>query len=117
MSSSNRCECSRRSFVKSLATVLPAGLVVLPLGRAYAQASATTAKHVSSSEPLAASLGYTENASTVDKAKYPTYKPGQKCGACRFFQGATGEQYGPCQIFGGEAVNVNGWCASFNAKS
>ena len=52
----------------------------------------------------------------MDKAKFATYKPGQKCENCRFFQGTAGQQYGPCQIFVGKSVNANGWCASYSAK-
>jgi hypothetical protein len=69
------------------------------------------------SDPLAQALGYIEDASKIDKSKFATYKPGQKCSGCRFYQGTAGEQYGPCQIFGGKAVNTNGWCISFNAKT
>jgi hypothetical protein len=73
--------------------------------------------HVSESDPLARSLGYTDDASKVDKAKYSTYKAGEQCSKCRFFTGSEGKPYGPCQIFSGKLVNANGWCSSFNAKT
>jgi hypothetical protein len=78
---------------------------------------AASGQRVSETEPLAQSLGYKEDASKVDKAKFPTYKPGETCAKCRFYQGTTGQAYGPCQIFSGKLVNSNGWCASFNAKT
>jgi hypothetical protein len=90
---------------------------MVPFGRAHSQAGASTGKHVSPSEPLANALGYTEDASKVNTNKFAAFKPGQKCADCRFFQGTAGKPYGPCQIFMGEDVNVNGWCASFNAKT
>jgi hypothetical protein len=93
-------------------------------GLLYAQTSEAPAPHpgfspahVFPDEPLAKSLGYKENASEVDKAKFPTYKAGQICANCRFFQGEAGNNYGACQIFSGKLVTSNGWCSSYNAKA
>jgi hypothetical protein len=72
---------------------------------------------VSPTDTLAQSLGYVEDATKVDKSKFPSYQVGQKCSACRFYQGAAGKPYGPCQIFAGKEVNSNGWCVSFQPKS
>ena len=90
----------------------------------YAQTSQAPANHpgfapahVLPTEPLAQSLGYKEDASQVDKAKFPTYKPGQKCATCRFLQGDASKPFAPCQIFGGKLVSTKGWCASYNAKT
>jgi hypothetical protein len=123
MSHVNVSDCSRRSFLTSVAAAGAGILVGLPFGRAHAQTSTAPAKpgaslpHLSPGDPLAQSLGYQEDAGKVDKAKFATYKAGQKCDNCRFFQGAAGQQYGPCQIFVGKAVNANGWCASYSAKT
>jgi len=75
------------------------------------------AERIAASNPLAQSLGYTEDATKVDAAKYDSFKPGQNCKGCRFYQGVAGKPYGPCQIFSGKDVNANGWCLSFNAKT
>jgi hypothetical protein len=72
---------------------------------------------VAVTDTLAVSLGYTEDATKVDKAKYPNFKAGQKCSGCRFFQGTAGQAYGPCQIFVPKDVNANGWCLSFQPKT
>ncbi len=82
-----------------------------------ASQGAASAQHVSESDPLAQSLGYKEDASKVDKAKFPTYKPGDTCAKCRFFQGTADKAFGPCQIFSGKLVSSKGWCASYNAKT
>src|SRR5579872_1386759 len=66
--------------------------------------------HLSDSDPTAKALGYTEDASKVDKSKFPAFKSGAKCANCNFFQATAGQQYGPCQIFPGKSVNANGWC-------
>ena len=79
--------------------------------------SATAKRAVAEAARLAKALGYTENSSKVDKAKFPTYMPGQGCDTCRFFQGKSGQAFGPCQIFMGKEVNINGWCASYAKKA
>lgn len=106
---------SRRSFLTTAAVAASAAIV----GLKPPAARAADLPHLSSSDPLAKSLGYQESAASVDKSKFPTYKAGEHCGVCRFFQGASGATtgYGACQIFAGYSVNAGGWCASFNAKS
>jgi hypothetical protein len=113
VSSSNHPDRSRRSFLTLAAATGSASLLGLRPGLAPAQA----AEHVSVTDPLAVSLGYVEDATKVDQKKFATYKPGQKCSGCRFYQGTAGQAYGPCQIFANKAVNANGWCVSFNAKT
>ena len=111
---------SRRKFLGALAGSAWAFAWLRAAGvhaQAPSKAQGGAAKHVSASEPLAKALGYTDDAAKVDKAKFATFKPGEKCGTCRFFQGAAGQQTGPCQIFSGELVNASGWCSSYNAKT
>lgn len=118
MSAMNPPNHLRRRFV--LATLAGAGSAALWTLAAITRRSASRAaapERVSPSEALAKALGYTENASAVDKSKFPTYMPGQACDTCRFFQGKAGQAYGPCQIFMGKDVNINGWCASYAKKT
>jgi hypothetical protein len=72
---------------------------------------------VSPRDPLAQSLGYSESASSVDRSRFPTYKQGQTCSTCRFYQGSLGAQYGPCQIFSNKTVSSIGWCVSFGRRN
>lgn len=72
--------------------------------------------HLTDSNPSAASLGYTEDSSTVDARKFPRHTPQQRCANCKFFQAAASAQYAPCQLYPGNAVNANGWCAGYVAK-
>ncbi len=108
---------SRRSFLATAAVAASAALV--GLGARSARAAGANLPHLSESDPLAKSLGYQSKAKNVDKSKFPTYKPGERCGECRFFQGTPGQKsgYGGCQIFAGYSVDSDGWCASFNARS
>ncbi|HEY2591389.1 MAG TPA: high-potential iron-sulfur protein [Steroidobacteraceae bacterium] len=118
MSSTDRPNPSRRRFVLwSLTGAGSAALWTLGAGTRQSRAAAAAAQKVSPDEALAKALGYTENATKVDKAKFPTYMPGQGCDTCRFFQGKSGDAFGPCQIFMGKEVNINGWCASYAKKA
>lgn len=107
----------RRLVLGGLAGAGTAALWTLSAGARHSRSQAAAAERVSPTEPLAKALGYTENATTVDKSKFPTYMPGQGCDTCRFFQGKAGQAYGPCQIFMGKEVNINGWCASYAKKA
>jgi len=74
-------------------------------------------KHVAESYPPAQALGYREDASTVDRAKYPKYVPGQACANCKQYQGDSNSQFGLCQLYPGKAVSAKGWCSGYVAKS
>jgi hypothetical protein len=113
----NNPDPSRRSFLTTAAVA--ASAVLVGLRPRSAGAAGENLPHLSESDPLAKSLGYQSDAKNVDKGKFPTYKAGEHCGVCRFFQGTPGASsgYGGCQIFAGYSVNAGGWCASFNARS
>jgi hypothetical protein len=102
---------TRRRFLLSAVWAGSAALLGPSVG-----AAAGALPHLSPSAPLAKSLGFTDDASTVNRTRFPTYKPGERCEKCRFFQGAPGEAWGPCEVFKGYAVNARGWCLSFVAK-
>ena len=72
---------------------------------------------VSEADPQAAGLGYHADASKTDKAKFPKYAAGQKCGNCALFQGKAGDKSGVCPLFAGKAVSANGWCGAYNKKA
>jgi hypothetical protein len=71
---------------------------------------------LSESDPTAMALGYKANASTVDKAKFAQYAPGESCSNCALYQGTAGSSSGPCGIFAGKAVSATGWCSSYAKK-
>lgn len=112
--SKKRPDSSRRAFLTTAAVA--ASAAVIGLRPRVAEAALP---HLSEADPLAKSLGYKADAQQVDRAKFPTYKPGDHCSLCRFFLGKPGESSGfaGCQIFAGYAVDARGWCASFNARS
>lgn len=112
--SKKRPDQSRRTFLATAAVAASAAVIGLRPRTAEA-----ALPHLSEADPLAKSLGYKANHNQVDRAKFPTYKPGEHCSECRFYQGKPGEKsgYAGCQIFAGYSVDAQGWCASFNARS
>lgn len=102
----NSLDNSRRKFlVLGLASV-PA---VVFAGSALADDPA-----LSESDPQARSLGYRENAATVDRAKFSSYMPGQHCGNCSLFQAGADGKWGGCILFAGKRVADAGWCSSYS---
>ena len=91
-----------------------AGVAVAVSGVLARTARADDLPHIAENDPTAAALGYKEDASKVDAAKYPQRKPDQLCSNCNFFQG-TGA-YAPCQLFPGKAASAKGWCAGYAKK-
>jgi len=79
-------------------------------------AAAGDLPHLTSENPSAASLGYTENSAAVDQTKFPKHQVGQQCANCKYFQGDARVQYAPCALYPGNAVNADGWCSGYVAK-
>jgi len=107
---------SRRSFL-ALAGFTGAAVVAGVQPRLAAAQAGAAAPHLTEADPTAKALGYVEDASKVDKTKFPSFKPGAHCATCNFFQGKPADAYAPCQIFPGKAVAGNGWCASHSPKA
>lgn len=116
--SKSKPDSSRRAFLASAAVVASAAIVG-GLRPRTARAAGESLPHLTDADPMAKSLGYTPNHNTVDKAKFPTYKAGDHCSACRFFKGTPDEKsgYAGCQIYPGYSVDAQGWCASFSARA
>lgn len=80
-------------------------------------AFAADAPKVEESDPTAQALGYKDDASKVDKAKFAKYAAGQDCGNCSFYQGKATDAYAGCPMFAGKQVSSKGWCSAYNKKS
>ena len=72
---------------------------------------------VDPAEPTAVALGYVAVAANHDKAKYPNFVEGSRCGNCALYQGAAGSEAGPCPLFAGKQVAAAGWCSSYVKKT
>ncbi len=106
----NQTSVSRRSFIESLLLAAAAS----GIGQRGAQADAATKLDVK--DPAAVALGYVENATAVDRKKYPAYVQGSNCGNCLQLEGKPGGDYRPCSLFTGKLVAVSGWCSGWTAE-
>lgn len=104
---------ARRTFlIQSVAAAAAAGAALIGQKQALAQTQV-----LSEDDPMAQSLGYKSDASTVDKAKHPNYSPGQSCSNCSFFKGKPEDTSAMCVIFGTKLVSSKGWCGSYSHRS
>ncbi len=71
---------------------------------------------VDPSDPTAAALGYSPDASTVDTKKFPRFDAAQNCASCQLFQGGEGDEWAPCSIFANKQVPRAGWCNAWIQK-
>ena len=102
----------RRQFIQ-LSAVAAAGCFLRPGSPAQAQELV----RLEESDPMAQSLKYTHDASTVDAASRPNPAAEQVCANCALIQGEDGEQWRPCQIFPGKLINADGWCSVWAPKA
>lgn len=102
----------RRQFIQ-LTAVAAAGCFIRPGQEAAAQ----DMPKLDESDPMAQSLKYTHDASSVDAASRPNPAEEQNCANCALIQGEEGSEWRPCQIFPGKLVNVDGWCSVWAPKA
>lgn len=108
----DRMNIKRRNFLKI------SGLAVVPIVATRAGAAlAADAPQLSESDPTAKALGYLDDATKVNKQKFPKYKTGQICANCTNYQGKGDTGWGPCTIFPGKVVNAKGWCNAYLKKA
>jgi len=103
---------ARRQFM-TLSAVAAAGLVLKP-GR---DAAAQDMPKIDEADPVAQSLKYTHDASSVDPASRANPAAEQTCANCALIQGSDGAEWRPCQIFPGKLVNAAGWCSVWAPKA
>jgi hypothetical protein len=104
---------SRRAIVKGGLIV---GAVIPAMGFMSRPADAAGLPPLDPKDPTAQALGFVTDATKVDTASNPTYKPNQKCGTCAQFQGKAGDASGGCNIFAGKSVPAGGWCKTWAQK-
>jgi len=74
---------------------------------------------VPATDPTATALGYSEDASKTDTAKFPKRAGAegakQFCKGCNFYT-SSNENWGKCQLLTTGLVNAHGWCNSWIQK-
>ena len=101
---------NRRTIMKCLGAA--AGAAVLPAAAMDAQ----DPPKLDPKESAAMALGYVDNVSKLDKAKYKNYVEGSTCENCLQLQGTSGLAYRPCTLFPGKLVSASGWCSGWTAE-
>ena len=101
---------NRRTFV--IQSAVGAGMLSAT-ALAYSQAPAL----VQETEPQAVALGYKNDATKVDKAKYPKYAAGQVCANCALYQGKPTDAAAGCPLFAGKQVGAKAWCSAWAKKA
>lgn len=98
---------TRRRFL--IHAVSAASACALPL---WARADSI----LSESDPQAQAEGYHANASTIDPAAYPSYRPGRGCDKCALLLARHNDGTGRCVIFAEKSIELTGWCKLFTPK-
>jgi hypothetical protein len=107
---------TRRDFMGHAAVAIPVAAILN--GGTAAAATAGQGQPLPKldvNDPVAKALMYTLDASKVDPAKAPTFKPGSDCANCVQLQAGTGDWRG-CNAFPGKLVALKGWCSAWAAK-
>jgi len=108
---------ARRSFIRMLSVGCAAMCASrMRVGLAAAAAAAPLVP-LTSADPAAKALSYTEDSSKVDAAANPTHRPDQRCSTCVQFQGKPGDARAGCNIYPGKSVSPNGWCMVWAKKA
>lgn len=102
---------ARRKFIQLSAAA--AGCAVSPIRPSHA----ADLPQLSEDDPMAISMKYTHDASSVDPASRPNPAEVQTCANCSLVQGDANASWVPCQIFPGKVVNANGWCTVWAPKA
>lgn len=113
---------TRRKFLGFGLTALVAAPVAASLLGARSASAQTALPHVDgATDPVGMALGYSEDATKVDTAKFPKRAGDegakQFCHSCSLFQGKEGEDFATCTMFPGKAVSKNGWCNAWAPKA
>ena len=103
-------DVSRRSFLK----IGAAGVAAAPFANLIVNgvAQAQDLPHLDENDPMAIGLKYKHDAAASERPD-----DSQSCSNCQLFTDPNAKEWGPCAIFAGKAVNANGWCSSWVART
>ena len=98
------------------ATPMPAPAPAAPEAPTAPPSAVATGPMLDEKDPTAVALAYVDDASRVDKTRYPQYATGQVCSNCSLYLGAAGSEQGGCSLFPGKQVAAKGWCSAWVKK-
>lgn len=104
---------TRRHFLRKFTATLGAPLALSP--HVFGQ-DAPKEEILKEDDPAAVALGYKEDTTKVDKAKYPQHKDDQVCEGCLLAPVAKEGDHIACTAFQNKLVTKKGWCMAFAKK-
>jgi len=104
---------TRRHFLRKFTVTLGAPLALSP--RIFGQ-DQPKEEILKEDDPTAVALGYKEDTTKVDKAKYPQHKNEQVCEGCLLAPVAKEGDHIACTAFQNKLVAKKGWCAAYVKK-
>jgi High potential iron-sulfur protein len=69
------------------------------------------------SDAQAKALSYVQDATKVDKTKFPKHTASDNCSTCQLYTGKPADAGGPCPLFAGKQVAAKGWCSAWVKKA
>lgn len=108
-------ELNRREFVKTTVKVTTGVLASIPI-MVTNSSSAQDLPVLAQDDPLAVTLAYTADTTTVSSESYPNHTNEQVCSTCVLSLSEAGAEFGPCSIFPGKFVAATGWCSLWAIK-
>jgi len=102
-------DTSRRVFMMQVATAS-----TMLLGR---RAIAQGAPRLQETDPEAVAVGYKQDHTKIDKARFPKKAANDHCTLCKAFMGKPGDAWANCALVDEKLVNANGWCSSYVLKA
>ena len=105
---------TRRQFVT---LALAGASLASPISAVIATRAVSAAElpRLDERERAAEALGYVHDATGI--AASTRGGADRICATCRFYADETASAWGPCTLFPGKAVNANGWCRGWVARS
>ena len=101
----------RRNFLRGL------GAGAMCLGWSAHAEDAPPEPMVDEADAAAVAVEYVADATRVDAASHPAFRPDQNCASCAVYTGASGEASGGCVLFPHKRVTAQGWCTAWSGDS
>lgn len=104
---------TRRHFIRHIA--IGVGAPALLVSRALSE-EPQKPQIVKEDDPTASALGYKEDTTKVDKAKYPQHRDDQNCSNCILAPVDREGEHIACTAFQNRLVTKKGWCVAWVKK-
>lgn len=104
---------NRRTFILQVV----AGSAALAAGQIVTAEAEQPKGRLTETDAYAKSMGFKEDTTKVDQARFPRHTADQQCSKCQLFKGESTDAEAPCSFFGNRIVPATGWCRNFKART